>query len=163
VALTGFDYGLAAFSMDTVRAHEGRGGPEKDRGQGVPIACKDAGTMSLRNWGLGTLMVGSCLGCGLGPRHFRSLDDRSAIVRARAVGLGKNLPDPLVIPALIERLNDRDPVVRLSANEELRRRTGQDFGFVAWLKPTDQAEAIGRWRSWWQTQQAGLANSRPMP
>ena len=39
------------------------------------------------------------------------------------------------VPALIGRLEDADPVVRLAAHEELRRRTGRDFGFVPWAEP----------------------------
>jgi hypothetical protein len=39
-------------------------------------------------------------------------------------------------------------VVRLAASEELRKRTGKDFGFVAWASPEERATAIARWRSW---------------
>lgn len=103
------------------------------------------------------------LGCGVGPKHFRSLLDNSPLTRARAVGMGRELPDSVVMPALIERLNDKDPVVRLSASEELRRRTGQDFGFVAWADAAERKPAVERWQAWWKARQAGLANSRKIP
>ena len=45
-------------------------------------------------------------------------------MRARAVGLGRREPDSQVVPALVARLDDEDPVVRLAANEELRQRHG---------------------------------------
>jgi HEAT repeat protein len=112
---------------------------------------------------MGSLLLGMILGCGVGPRHFRALADPSPIKRARAVGLGKNLPDERVIPDLIERLQDKDPIVRISANEELKKRTGQDFKFVSWAEPDDRAKAVGRWRAWWNSREAGLANSRQIP
>src|SRR5207245_4594343 len=43
---------------------------------------------------------------------------------------------------------DEDPVVRLAANEELRQRTGRDFGYVPWATAEERAAAIARWRSW---------------
>ena len=38
--------------------------------------------------------------------------------------------------------------MRLAANEELRQRTGRDFGYVPWASPEERAGAIARWRSW---------------
>ena len=43
------------------------------------------------------------------------MTDPAPIVRARSVGLGGDLPQGHVVPALINRLEDRDPVVRLAA------------------------------------------------
>jgi hypothetical protein len=102
------------------------------------------------------------LGCSIAPRNFRALHDPAPLVRARAVGLGRDLPDTLVIPALIDRLEDPDPVVRLSAHEELRRRTGQDFGFVAWADPPERSAAVARWRAWSTARRTGPA-SPPAP
>ena len=48
---------------------------------------------------------------------------------------------------LAERLSDSDPVVRLAAHEELRKRTGQDFGYVPWASPEERAGATERWRA----------------
>ncbi len=90
----------------------------------------------------------AALGCSLAPRDFRGLNDPAPLVRARAVGLGEPGRDGEVIPALIDRLDDPDVVVRLSAGEELKRRTGRDFGFVAYADPGERAAAVGRWRAW---------------
>jgi hypothetical protein len=38
--------------------------------------------------------------------------------------------------------------VRLTANEELRERTGHDFGFVPWGSAEERSAAIARWRTW---------------
>jgi HEAT repeat protein len=112
-----------------------------------------------RWWMITALALCTLSGCGITPRHFRALDDRSPLARARAAGLGENLPEAVVIPALIDRLDDPDAVVRLSANESLKRRTGQDLGFQAWAEPGVRAQAVNRWRAWWKTRQAALAKS----
>jgi hypothetical protein len=89
-----------------------------------------------------------CWGCGLGARDFRKIQHPAPLVRARAVGNGDSRPSSQVVPALIGRLEDPDPVVRLAAHEELRRRTGRDFGFVPWAGSEERAGAITRWRTW---------------
>lgn len=89
-----------------------------------------------------------CWGCGLAPHDFRKMQHPAPLVRARSVGLGGSRPDTQVVPDLVGRLADEDPVVRLAAYEALRKRTGRDFGFVPWAGPDERAAAIDRWRSW---------------
>jgi hypothetical protein len=101
------------------------------------------------------------LGCGIAPKHFGALADPAPMVRARAVGLDDQWPETVVVPALIARLNDKDPVVRLSAHERLKRRTGQDFGYVPWADAQERAAAVARWQSWWQGRAAALAQAEP--
>jgi hypothetical protein len=96
---------------------------------------------------LATMML-PCCGCGFKPHAFRNIRHPEPLVRAQAVGQGQQEPDSQVVPALVSRLSDEDPVVRLAANEELRQRTGRDFGFVPWANAQDRAAAIARWRSW---------------
>jgi hypothetical protein len=74
----------------------------------------------------------------------------SPIVRARAVGLDEKQPEQIAVPALIDRLNDPDRVVRMTANDGLKERTQQDFGFVAWASPEERGQAITRWKGWWE-------------
>jgi hypothetical protein len=92
--------------------------------------------------------LASFVGCAHGPRNFKKIQDPAPLVRARAVGLGLRQPDAYVLSALVERLSDADPVVRLAAHEELRRRSGRDFGYVPWASPDERAAAINRWREW---------------
>ncbi|HEV3122119.1 MAG TPA: hypothetical protein VGY53_09460 [Isosphaeraceae bacterium] len=77
--------------------------------------------------------------------------------------MGDNLPDDVVIPALLDRLEDRDAVVRVSASESLKKRTGTDLGFVAWAEPAAREKAVQQWRAWWKQRQASLANSGRIP
>jgi hypothetical protein len=68
-----------------------------------------------------------------------------------------------VVPSLISRLDDPDPVVRLSAHEELKRRSGKDFGYVPWADRSERAGAVVRWRAWWNERQAALFKSSRRP
>ncbi len=104
---------------------------------------------------IGTVVLAAAMapswGCAHGPRRFRKIESAAPVVRARAVGVGGRTPDSQVLPALVTRLGDTDPVVRLAAHEELRKRTGQDFGYVPWANPEERSVAIDRWRAWlWQ-------------
>ncbi len=107
-------------------------------------------------------------GCGsLTPRSFRSMSHPAPVVRAGAVGLGDDRPDSVAIPAWIARLDDKDPVVRMAANESLKSRTKRDFGFIAWDEPDQRASAVAKWKAWWAgksrattSAEAGLVNRR---
>jgi hypothetical protein len=81
-------------------------------------------------------------------RHFPKMTNPAPVVRARAIGQDDRRPNAEVVPALIGRLEDPDPVIRLAAHEELRRRTRRDFGFIPWASQEDRAAAIKRWRDW---------------
>ena len=84
---------------------------------------------------LGVIVALAALpGCGLGPRNFRKITHPAPLVRARAMSLGYDQPDAAVLPALVARLDDPDPVVRMAAGEELKRRTRRDFGYVSWAQ-----------------------------
>lgn len=109
------------------------------------------------------LLVCLAGGCGVTPRGFRALTNPAAIVRARSVGYGDRLPDETVIPALIERLKDTDPVVRLAAFEELKQKSGQDFGYIPWGRVDDNAHAIEHWQAWWEERKVDLARSGRKP
>ena len=81
-------------------------------------------------------------GCAHGPRSFQKVDSPAPLVRARAVGLGRSRDDAKVIPALVNRLDDSDPVVRLAAYEELRHAHGAGF----WLCPMGEPRGTRRTR-----------------
>jgi hypothetical protein len=93
----------------------------------------------------------ACLagGCTLAPRKFHDANDAAPLVRARALSLGDRLPDRMVVPTLLDRLDDPDPVVRMTAHEELRRRTRLDFGYRPWDDAPRRQQAAAMWRAWW--------------
>jgi hypothetical protein len=107
--------------------------------------------------GLLLMMAASGAGCSLAPKSFRDMIHPAPIVRARAVGLDDEEPEWVAIPAMIERLNDPDRVVRMTANDGLKERTRRDFGFVAWAPEAERARAVERWRAWWKERQAQAA------
>jgi hypothetical protein len=64
------------------------------------------------------------------------------------------------VPALVGRLDDADPVVRLAAHEELRKRTGQDFGYLPWSSDAERSSAVAQWRAWMAR---GVRSAGPVP
>lgn len=98
-------------------------------------------------WATLTLLV-VANGCGLAPKTFKSIRHPAPLVRAQSVGLSERVPESQAFPALVARLDDTDPVVRLAAHQELKRRTGQDFGYVPWDDPEPRAKAVARWKLW---------------
>jgi len=97
---------------------------------------------------LGLALALAAAGCAGGPHSFRKITSPKPITRARAVSLGRNKPDSQVVPALVTQLADTDPVVRMAAHEELKKRTGRDFGFIPWGSREERARAVARWRCW---------------
>jgi len=102
-----------------------------------------------------TVSLGS--GCSLAPKNFRDMLHSAPIVRARAVGLGNDQPEWVAVPAMIERLGDSDPVVRMTANDSLKERTHRDFQYVPWSPVEERTSAIDRWRAWWKDRAAQAA------
>ena len=88
-------------------------------------------------------------GCSLAPKNFRDLLAPAPIVRARAVGMEEKQPEAVAVPAMIGRLGDPDPVVRMAANDALKERTHQDFLYVPWASAEERQAAVDRWRGWW--------------
>jgi hypothetical protein len=87
-------------------------------------------------------------GCAHGTRDVRKVRTATPLARARAVGRPNGQPDSGVMRTLVGRLADADPVVRLAAHEELRKRSGCDFGFVPWASDEERALPLERWRAW---------------
>jgi hypothetical protein len=116
----------------------------------------------MRTWLASSLAACLLSGCGsLTPRNFRDLKNPAGVVRAGAVGLGEGEPDYVAIPAWIARLDDPDTVVRMVANENLKKRTRQDFGFVPWAEADQRAPAVARWQAWWQRSPEGRVLASP--
>ena len=109
-------------------------------------------------------LVFGLAGCGHIAKHpFRAWNDPSSINRARSTHVAERLPIDQAIPSLINRLDDKDEVVRLTANHELKRLSGKDFGFEPWGSAKDRGAACERWKAWWRSNQAGLAKTERLP
>ena len=108
--------------------------------------------------GLAALLLS---GCSLAPKSFKGIGKPEPLVRARAIPLGRKLPEQKVVPGLIASLDDRDQVVRMAASEELKKRSGKDFGFVPYAEAEDRAPAVSRWQSWWDSHARTLGKLRP--
>ena len=90
---------------------------------------------------LALLLPAALCGCTIAPKSFsRGIGDKAPLVRARASGMGGGAAPGAVAPALVGRLEDSDPAVRLAAHEELKKSTGQDFGFVPWADPAERGD-----------------------
>ena len=107
-------------------------------------------------------------GCSIAPRSFVQSNDPAPLVRARSMGLVQSQPDSVAVPALITKLNDPDAVVRMTAIEELKRRTGQDFNYAPWEDERGRTQSMVAWQNWWKAKQGGvmpspqLASRRPV-
>ncbi len=53
---------------------------------------------------------------------------------------------------LVDALEHRDPDIRLAALGELAAATGRDFGYKSDLSPSERAQAVSRWRAWWESE-----------
>ena len=110
------------------------------------------------------LNIISTFGCSMAPKSFLSMNDPTAINRARAVAYGQSEPDAVAIPVLIDRLTDEDPVVRLASHEALKRRTGQNFGYQPYIEGDELVAAVSRWKQWWAgTNNGRMFAGRPVP
>ncbi|HEX3450797.1 MAG TPA: hypothetical protein VHS97_21265 [Isosphaeraceae bacterium] len=98
-------------------------------------------------------------GCAHGTRDVRKVRTATPLARARAVGRPNGRSDSGVMRTLVTRLGDVDPVVRLAAHEELRKRTGVDFGYVPWASEEERALPMERWRAWVEQ---GNASQQPV-
>ena len=50
---------------------------------------------------------------------------------------------------LIDGLSHKEAAVRQSAIDDLRRITGEDFGYQTDLPRRDRDQVIAKWRAWW--------------
>jgi hypothetical protein len=78
-------------------------------------------------------------------------DDNREVRRAAILACAMK-EDKSHIPDLIEKLNDRDPVVNRAARASLKSLTGKDFGPEADASAADVAKAVAAWKEWYEKQ-----------
>jgi len=96
--------------------------------------------------------VGGCASPRLGFVKFsEDIQSPDPCIRVRASIYAGNLKDKRAIPLLVDRLDDEDEAVRMSANESLKQITGKDFGYRSYDSPGLRAVAVDQWRQWMST------------
>ena len=94
---------------------------------------------------------------GSPPRRFSTSTIPLRLSGARSVGLSQGLPESQVVPALLDRLEDKDPVVRLAAAEELKQGDGPQLRICALGERDGPGRAVARWRAWWKQRQQSFS------
>jgi HEAT repeat protein len=113
---------------------------------------------------LAVVLLGVAAGCGAepSPRPVRpefDLHHPSGTIRLHAIAQVAARRETSQVPALIERLDDEDPAVRLQAAAALREITGHDTGYEAYFSPAERQRHVGLWRAWW----AARSRAAPVP
>ena len=93
-------------------------------------------------------------GCAATPPEVsdwrKDIRSDKRLLRLQAVTFASRAPAQEAVPALIERLEDVDDVVRSMAYEALVRKTGQNIAFDPIGDPFERKEAVEKWRVWWR-------------
>ena len=84
------------------------------------------------------------------PYVVPMLQDVDIFVRMAAARVLEDLRAKNSVPALIDALEDTEPVVTESAMFALQKITGQDFGFEPNAPVVERAKKIKAWRDWWK-------------
>ncbi len=74
--------------------------------------------------------------------------------RAAALALAAK-EDTSQVPKLIALLEDREPLAARAAHAALKALAGQDFGPARDATAEQRAEAVKKWRQWWEKQKEG--------
>ena len=119
---------------------------------------------------LAGLLAVALAGCGSTPprpaKPDVDLHAPSATRRLEAVAVTEKQHDPSQVPALIDRLDDDDPAVRMMAGSSLTAITGHDTGYRPYASPAERLRQVALWRAWWGTQTGGQPPSSsgcPLP
>jgi len=67
------------------------------------------------------------------------------------------------VPDLIEKLGDKDDLVRTAAAEALHLITEQDFNFVSGLSKSERVRIQKKWRAWWRDHEAEVRRRLGQP
>src|SRR5262249_40686681 len=77
------------------------------------------------------------------------LRDEDVEVRRAAALACAMKDDRAQVPALIELLEDREPLVVRAARAALKSLTEQDFGPEADATRAERTKAVAAWKAWW--------------
>jgi tetratricopeptide (TPR) repeat protein len=77
---------------------------------------------------------------------------------ATAIALGRNRI-LIGVPTFLEAMEFESEEIRAIAGKNLQELTSKDFGYRAQGAPQARAEAIAKWKAWWQENEEGFKNS----
>jgi len=80
--------------------------------------------------------------------------DDAELRRAAALALAAK-EDTSQVPKLIALLEDREPLAARAAHAALKALAGQDFGPAKDASDAERAEAVKKWRQWWEKHKEG--------
>ena len=104
-----------------------------------------------------------CQGNRLGYRTFeRDIQSSDPGDRIRAIIYAANAGDRRTVPLIVDRLEDEDETVRMSAVEALKQITGRDYGYRSFDPPYVRAQAVERWRNWIAAQNTKPGTTQPI-
>jgi len=83
------------------------------------------------------------------PHLLPLFGDPDVFVRMAVARVCGDLANPVAVDALIDALEDEEPVVREAAMAALHIITGRDFRFDPAAKPPERAKRVKAWREWW--------------
>jgi hypothetical protein len=131
-----------------------RSGRRGDGKAGLKSAAESSGVATGNDFrksprrGMSVTLVACLLG-GCAPKGERLrvlLEDRDPSVQVRAIRAVAEQERHELIPALIDRLDDEDPAVRLYAILALEKLTGTRHGYDYAASSVDRQVAIDQWR-----------------
>ncbi len=147
--------------------HAGTSPSAGERGAPLPGAVPGAACLRLSSSPLLALSLAVLLGSACaseGPRPIRPVDDLhdpNPSVRSQAVSEAARRGDDVLVPELIELLDDEDGAVRLVAGQALRDLTGRDSGYRAYAPPPELHRQVQDWRAWWASRTGSAAPVAP--
>ncbi len=91
--------------------------------------------------------------------YIREINSKDPTKRVKAIIESAKNKDERAIPLLIDRLEDEDEGVRISAIGALKELTGEDFGYNALAPIYKRKQAVEQWRRWLEKKYAKAHNT----
>ncbi len=89
------------------------------------------------------------------------LESHDAAVRIRALGAVVRRGEPELVPAVVDRLDDHDPAVRMYAILTLEKLTGTRLGYRYYAPSDKRRAAVAAWRRFLADQAATTGAQEP--
>jgi hypothetical protein len=105
------------------------------------------------------LVLAGAAGVGCIGRESPSLKSNDPTRKIPAIKQAVEQHDDSAVPELIKALSSEDPAIRFYAIQGLERMTGQTLGYRFYDSDHERAQAVRRWKRWYD----GGATTEPSP